>query len=331
MKVLIVTHSEDNESTTLVGDALREPGAEPLRLDTDLFPTEVQLAIHEAGSGRLLVMRRSGGPEVDLGEVSAVWYRRFAPGKKIPREMDPQLRGPSVEESRRTLLGLLASLDAFILDPYDRVRRASNKQLQLRLARELGLAIPDTLITNDPDAVRRFAAAHPQGIVTKMMASFAVYDEQGREQVVFTNPLEPEDLENLEGLDLSPMTFQERVPKELELRVTVVGRRVFAAAVDSQASGRATEDWRRDGAGLVESWEEHTLPPEVAARLLALCDRLGLEYGAIDLILTPEGRWVFLEINPVGEYFWLEIHPPRFPISHALAETLADPGLRRVV
>jgi glutathione synthase/RimK-type ligase-like ATP-grasp enzyme len=329
MKVLIVTHSEDNESVARVAEAVAELGGEPVRLDTDLFPTESLLACRLGDGGQKLVLRPSGGEEVDLGDVGAVYYRRFYPARKIPGTLDEQLRRASVEESRRTLLGLIASLDAFQLDRYDRVRRANHKQLQLHVARGLGLTIPDTLITNDAEAVRRFAADHPEGIVAKMLSSFAIYDEAGNEQVVFTTPLGPEDLEEMDGLDLSPMTFQQRLPKALELRVTVVGRRLFVAAVDSQSSERATEDWRRDGVGLLESWHEAELPPEVGERLLALCDRLGLNYGAVDLILTPGGRYVFLEINPVGEYFWLERFPG-LPISRALAEVLVDPGRRRV-
>lgn len=330
MKVLIVTHSEDNDSVARVAEAVADLGGEPVRLDTDLFPTETLLACRLGDGGTRLRLRPSGASgEVELEDVGAVYYRRFYPARKIPDSLDSQLRRASVEESRRTLLGLLASFGAFQLDPYDRVRRAGHKQLQLRLARELGLAIPDTLITNDPEAVRRFAAEHPEGIVTKMLSSFAIYDEAGNEQVVFTTPLGAEDLEDMEGLDLSPMTFQQRVPKALELRVTVVGRRLFAAAVDSQSSERATEDWRRDGVALLDRWSEAELPPEVGERLLALCDRLGLNYGAIDLILTPEGRYVFLEINPVGEYFWLE-HHPGLAISQALAEVLVDPGRRRL-
>jgi glutathione synthase/RimK-type ligase-like ATP-grasp enzyme len=161
-----------------------------------------------------------------------------------------------------------------------------------------------------------------------MLSSFAIYDEEGREQVVFTTPLSAEDLDSLEGLDLCPMTFQERVAKELELRVTVVGRRVFAAAVDSQAAETTREDWRRDGVSLEGRWREHALPETLEEKLLALCRRLGLNYGAIDLILTPDGRYVFLEINPVGEYFWLESAPPHFPLSEALAEVLAEPAAR---
>lgn len=328
MTVLIVTHSEDHHGVENVLEALEARGADPCRLDTDRFPTEIRLrgGFSDGGENHRIVW--PDGRELALGDVSAVWNRRFAVGKDLPEDLESQVRSASVNESRETLRGLLATLDAFQLNPLPTVHRASNKQLQLRVAREVGLQIPDTLITNDPDAVRRFAAEHEAGVVCKMMISFAVYDEEGTENVVFTNVLSDEDLEHLEELALSPMTFQEKVDKSVELRVTVVGRKVFSASIDSQASDRALHDWRRDGAALLERWQEHELPGDVEERLLALCDRLGLQYGAADFILTPEGRCVFLEINPAGEWFWLEKRPG-FPLSAEIAAVLADPASRR--
>ena len=161
-----------------------------------------------------------------------------------------------------------------------------------------------------------------------MLSSFAVYDERGREQVVFTNRVREEDLEDLGGLSLCPMTFQERVEKRLELRATVVGRRVFTASIDSQTSARAAHDWRRDGVRLVEEWQPYQLPPEAEQPLLALMDYFGLNYGAADFILTPDGRHVFLELNPSGEFFWLE-HGPGLPVSQALADVLLGLAPRR--
>lgn len=329
MSVLIVTRSDDNPSVEAVAEHVRDLGHQAVRLDTDLFPTETRLALHEDGAGQRMVLAPPGGEEVDLAAMTAIYYRRFNPGARIPADLDGQLRAPSVEESRRTLLGLMASLDAFRLDPYDTVKHAMNKQLQLKLARRAGLAVPRTLITNDAVAVRAFAAECQRGMITKMMGSFAVYDAEGREQVVFTSPVGEEDLADLSGLELCPMTFQERVEKRLELRVTVVGRWLFTAAIDPTVSPGSAEDWRREGAERVEDWEAFELPAEIGERLQALCTALRLNYGAIDVILTPEGRYVFLEVNPSGEYFWLE-RTPGFPISRALAEVLVDPAARRV-
>jgi glutathione synthase/RimK-type ligase-like ATP-grasp enzyme len=331
--VLIITYSGDNESVESVARAVCERGGRAVRLDTDRFPSEVRLAAHYGGEsgGRVTGVTgatgAAGGGEFDLSEVGAVWHRRLRVAARVPRGMDAQLRAASVGESRAALLGVLAGLTAFRVDPEAAIRRAEQKPLQLRVARELGLEVPRTLVTNDPSAVRAFYAACGGRLVAKMLSSFAVYDREGRESVVFTNPVGPEDLEDLSGLSLCPMTFQERVEKALELRATVVGRRVFTASVDSQASARAAHDWRRDGARLVNGWRPYQLPPEAEGRLLALMDYFGLNYGAADFILTPEGRHVFLELNPSGEFFWLD--GPDLPISAALADVLLGLAPRR--
>jgi glutathione synthase/RimK-type ligase-like ATP-grasp enzyme len=160
-----------------------------------------------------------------------------------------------------------------------------------------------------------------------MLSSFAIY-EDGKENVVFTNRLSAEDLEHLDGLRYSPMVFQEMIPKALELRITVVGEKVFASAIDSQASARAQHDWRRDGLRMIDAWQFHDLPEDVTRKLLKMMDAFGLNYGAIDLILTPDGQYVFLEINPGGEYFWLEEHPGHL-ISAAIADVLLGLAPRR--
>jgi glutathione synthase/RimK-type ligase-like ATP-grasp enzyme len=145
---------------------------------------------------------------------------------------------------------------------------------------------------------------------------------------VFTNPVKPEDLADLSGLHLCPMTFQEMIPKALELRTTVVGDRVMTASIDSQASARAAHDWRRDGLRLVQDWRAYELPREVEEKILRLMDYFVLNYGAIDIIVTPDGRHVFLEVNPVGEFFWLE-RSPGLPVSDAIADVLLGRARRR--
>jgi MvdD family ATP-grasp ribosomal peptide maturase len=326
MAVLIVTRSDDTESVASVINSIEERGGSAFRFDTDRFPTEIRLAARYTGSSQKILIAGPQG-ELDLDQVSAVWYRRLNPGGQIPNTVAPDLRRASIQESRVTILGLIASIKAFHLDRQQLVRHADNKQLQLQAAREHGLEIPLTLITNDPEAVREFARTCKGGLITKMLSSFAIYEDE-REKVVFTNKVGSEDLHDLDGLRLCPMTFQEDIPKALELRVTIVGNRVFTASIDSQLSEWGKNDWRRDGVALLDKWEDYNLPDEVQEKLLKFMDYLGLNYGAIDMILTPDGRHVFLEINPAGEFFWLE-DCPGLPISKAIADLLLGLAPRR--
>lgn len=319
--VLIVTRSSDNASIALVTAALEARGARAFRLDTDRFPTEVRLALHQPrGRGTL----RTPAGEVALGDIAAVWYRRAAIGAALPGDMDRQHRAAALQESRATLVGMLESLDCFTMDRVSTVRAAEHKPRQLELASALGLAVPRTLTANDPAAVRAFWDLCGGRVVVKAMTSFAIRDDDGHEQVVFTSPLAAEDLDHLDQLALSPMTFQEHIAKSVELRVTLIGGRVFAAAVDSQSLERARVDWRKEGSRLVRSWSPYPLPPEVAAALLRLAAELRLSYGAADVLVTPDGRHVFLELNPAGEWFWLDDVFGPAALSSAIAETLLE-------
>ena len=329
MSILIITHSDDNECVMPVAQAVARKGGHTIRFDTDRYPTDVRLTAYYGASGagdeRLTLTNEAG--EFDLREVTAVWHRRINFGAHLPSALDKQLRHASLGETSAAAHGMLASLKAFRLDHLQHIRHAENKQLQLQVARELGLDTPRTLTTNDPAAVQAFARSCEEGMVTKMLSSFAIYEE-GKELVVFTNAVRLEDLADLSGLSLCPATFQELVPKSLEIRATVVGHRIMSAAVDSQVSTRATHDWRRDGVRMIQDWRPYQLPGEVEEKLLRLMDYFSLNYGAIDIILTPDGKHVFLELNPCGEFFWLE-RSPGLPISDAIADLLLGHLSRR--
>ena len=323
MTVLIVTFSHDNESISLVIKALETMGKKAFRLDTDRYPTEVKIDLYSGDQKAGIIT--DGEQELELTEVSSVWYRRMRHGQKLPDSMDSQFREVSLKECRLSIRGMIASLPGFHLDPITNVDRTNHKQLQLQVARQLGLLIPGTLTSNNPEAVKQFAQEFKAtGIVTKMLSQFAIYDENKQEMVVFTSPVTDEDLDNLEGLQFCPMTFQENIPKALELRITIVGKQLFTAAINSQQLEGATYDWRKEGRALHQQWQAYDLPQIIEKQLLELMTYFGLNYGAIDMIVTPDKRYIFLEINPVGEFFWLELYPPHFPISQAIAEILVN-------
>jgi glutathione synthase/RimK-type ligase-like ATP-grasp enzyme len=184
-------------------------------------------------------------------------------------------------------------------------RRLDSKEEQLKVALRNGLLIPDTCISNDPEQVGRFMEQEGGSVVSKMQSSFAIYRE-AEQHVVFTNTVTTDQLEDLATLQFCPMVFQQRIEKKLELRVTVVGHAVFAFSIDSQRLENAQVDWRKEGLTMVNDWQPYTLPDEIQHKVLAFMDDYGLNYGAIDLILSPDDQYYFLEVNAAGEYFWLD-------------------------
>src|SRR5262249_39067415 len=178
------------------------------------------------------------------------------------------------------------------------------------LARQYGLTIPETLITNSPAEARQFWQHYPGEIVYK---AFRASPEAWRE----TRLLLPHEEALAETVRLTPVIFQRYFPAVYDLRILLVGERVFAAAAAIQ-QGEYHVDVRMNRNML---YAPHTLPPDIIQKLLALMHHLHLEYGAIDMRLTPEGDYVFLEINPNGEYLYVE-QATGLPISRALAEHL---------
>lgn len=325
MNVLIITRSDDNESVNMVTAALQNRGAAAIRLNTDLYPTQIRITTSQEGAGSHRLLVDETGRRFDLGDVSALWYRRFFAGGRIPSQLG-DTRPACVNEARRTLYGSIATMGCFELDPLKAVREADHKELQLARARAHGLDVPRTIFSNDPERITSFWEELDGNVVTKMQSSFAIYRDN-REMVVFTSVVGKQDLRDLTGLKYSPMIFQERLDKGLELRATVVGRRIFTACIDSQRSAKAKIDWRRDGVGLIDDWQPYELPEPVAEGLLGVMKDFGLNYGAADFIVTPDGRHVFLEVNAGGEWFWLQLQPG-LPIAEALADVLTASAVR---
>lgn len=317
MNVLILTRAGDAYATGPVIEALRARGGRPWVLETERFPTQVGLTWRGPGEGTLTL---PGQGAVELSEMEAVWARRSAL-PALPPELPPDVRQGAAKEAYHQLMGALLDSPAFFMDPPAVYQRARTKALQLRLARQVGLAVPRTLESNDPEAVRAFAATCPGGLIAKMYNDLRV--DGG---TIFTNRIGPEELEHIDDVVGCPMIFQEAVPKALELRVIVVGLQVFAMALDSQALAGAELDWRRTGAQDIERWRPYALPEDARAAMLRLHDALGSNYGAADMILTPAGEHVLLESNGVGECFWFY---PHLPVAEAIADLLLGRVERR--
>lgn len=324
MTILIVTDSKDKSISALQKE-ISDRGQNSFRFDIDAFPTEVGLEI-QYSLGHEQIILFANEEKLILDEVSTVWNRflrnaaKNETGALIPPTIESQFRNPSIQESCTMLEGMLASLNTVQVDPLSNQIRANNKQLQLQTAQNLSIDIPRTLITNNPEAVRNFSQECQHGLITKML-SRPIIDDHGQEKIFYTNPVSPEILNNLDRLRFCPMVFQEQIPKALELRITIVGKQVFTAAVDSQRYQTARYDWRRGQMDLRQDWRLYHLPQGVEAKLLQLMDYFELQYGAMDIILTPDDRYIFLEVNPVGEFYWLE-QVLNLPITKAVSDLL---------
>jgi len=295
--VLIVSTVADIATDYVVRGLVRA-GVRHHRINTEEFPFSRTLALSLDGN-KTTSLSLDGQEQP---QPSAIWYRRVR-SPACPPNMDHGVYEFCLQENRAALLGSLVSCDTRWMSHPANVWHAELKPYQLQVAKQLGLRIPQTLVTNDPNSIR--AAFHSFGsmIVKPCRSGYAVVD--GEERAIYTSRLLAEHLEFLEEARLSPAIYQEHIPKRVDIRATVVGSQIFAAAIDSQSDPAAAVDWRHTtNPNLPHVPIE--LPVQVQACLHSLMSKLGLTFGAIDLVQTPDGEFVFLEVNPNGQWLWID-------------------------
>lgn len=294
-------------------------GVEYLRLCTERFPQEIRLAIEPASAelrGRLV----ADGREVSFDEIVGVWLRR--PGAvTLNPEIPEGLREFSRTESEDALRGLFRALyDRRWVSPHHKVAVAGYKVHQLRLAAELGFKVSQTLVTNDPSSVTPFYQRCERGMIYKPLRFVPITDDTGGEFGIYTSLVTDEDLEQcLDSVQLAPCLFQEVIPKAYELRINVIGDRVWTAAVYSQESEDTALDCRHDLEGCRHA--PVFLPGEIERKCLEMTRHFGLRMSNIDFIVTPDGEYYFLELNPNGQWAWIE-ELTGMPLCAALVDEL---------
>lgn len=299
----------DDLHTTEVTRHLDARGVGWVLIDTARLPADVTLTSTQDG-GRWHADWVGAGGAVDADRLNVMWWRRPQPFRLHDEVRSEQDRGFARGECAAAVAGLWSCLSAHWVNDPDRDEAASRKMWQLQVAARLGLRVPRTCMTNDPARARAFVAAEPAGVVYK---SFSATPATWRE----TRPVRPADLEVIDSVRFAPVIFQELVPGA-DIRVTVVGEEVLAAEFRSAESAYPF-DFRIDTAGCPTA--PHTLPDRLRERLLALMAELGLWYGAIDLRRDASGDYVFLEVNPAGQWLFVE-YATDLPISATLAGLL---------
>ncbi len=325
--VLVLSNAED-DSTRFVTEHFNRLGTPYVRFNTETFPAEAIIALYPHGNAIEGYLQLLNAKPIDISDIQSVWYRR--PIIAVLPEAIPKGNVEFIQrESNATLWSLYTTLDAFWMNPplWSSKLLEANKLLQLKIARGLGLQIPETVVGNDPEKLLELAMRHGGRIAAKSLrAGMFLKENDQRPHFLFTQIIESSVLEESgEAIRICPFIGQEYVPKLLELRITVVGEQVFSCAIHSQDSSETTIDWRRYDFSNVKH-EKWNLPVEIERKLVALLKQFHLAYGAIDMILTPDGEYVFLEINPNGQWTWIE-ELTGMPISQAMAEMLSIPPL----
>jgi glutathione synthase/RimK-type ligase-like ATP-grasp enzyme len=314
--IVVVSSKPDSHATAVLAEleAMKEPAT---LLDLAEFPLLYRLSMNYGNSHAAGPHLRAETGSIDFSQVRSIWWRRPQPFRLDPDLRDPAYVNFAINESHEAITGLWHSLDVFWINNPACDAAAQRKAHQLHVAQKLGISIPETLITNDPRQAQQFIERHER-VICK---AFSATQENWRE----TRLVGPEELANLERVRLAPVIFQRYVEAVYDLRITVVGNDIFPAAIYSQETAYAV-DCRIDiGRARIEPVR---LPEPQQDQLHKLMDTLGLVYGAVDMRLQPDGTYVFLEVNPAGQFLFIETATKQ-PIARSLAVALARSNTAR--
>jgi glutathione synthase/RimK-type ligase-like ATP-grasp enzyme len=314
--ILILSHPDDTTAQRVV-HALHDASARVLFLDTGAFPSRIRLHAQFV-DGQWRGSFLAEGASYALEQIKSVLVRRPT-HYQVDQEAPELIQAFLENEAVKGFGGILRTLPCLWMNPLDAHRAANFKPRQIHVAAQVGLRVPRSLITNDPSAVLPFFEMCQGHMIYKPLHGGNVAGGGNVAHTIFTSLVTRESLQHLGRVQLTAHYFQEYIDKQVELRVTVIGETTLTVAIHSQDQTQTRVDWRAGYGNL--RYSTYALPERVEQQCLQLTHQLGLMYGAIDLIVTPQQEYVFLEINPGGQYEWLEAET-QLPFSATIAETL---------
>lgn len=307
--VLVVTAVDDITADMVIAE-LNRRGVPVIRLDPSDIGDDLAMSAQfgvgaSAPSGRLNTPSRSA----DLGTVRSVYWRR--PSWPVFDGLSGEDSRHSAAQVRHGLGGTLYALPhcRYVNHPL-RNHAAEFKPLQLAVAQRLGFTVPPTLVSNKLDDIRKFITGHDR-VIYKVLR-WTSYRRDGQGWSTWTEPVSVDELDA--SVSVVPHLFQARIDKVADLRVTVVGDRVHAVRIDSDLL-----DWRTDYAAL--KYSAVTLPHCLEKTLFACLEHFGLSFGCFDLCLDQDGNYYWIELNPNGQWGWLE-DEAGIPLTASFADLL---------
>lgn len=300
--ILIITNKEDLTADYVILELTRR-NIPFFRFNTEDYPEKVFITFTYSGQ-TIFIKIGNKDKTIDLRDIKAAWYRR--PGTPTVNSviLYSEHRSFATAESVVVLQSLYRLLGCKWLNhPLD-IAAAESKPYQLVLAREIGFNIPRTLITTSPNELLCFYELCNSRVIVKPLKQ-ATLREGDEELVIFTSQVTKDNLKDIESISYSPSIYQEHIDKELDIRVTIAGNYIFPVGINSQLHDETQIDWRQ-GEIIDLPHEVYTLPEDIKDKCFEIVRKFNLKFGAIDLILAKDGNFYFLEINPNGQWAWME-------------------------
>jgi hypothetical protein len=319
--ILIFTNKQDTHADEVIR-RLYTRNIKVFRLNSEdiLSEYKVNLQIDREGiwSGEIT---DEVGRVLNLASLKVAWLRKpefnFFNGNNAESEQEE-----FIASEVKALINILYSIPTvkWINDPFV-ANRSKVKFQQLLSANHYGIRIPKTVITTQPEKAKEFFVSCGEEVLVKTIYTGNITID-GLNQGIPSRKIGKDDFYKFyESISLSPTQLQEYVEKAFELRVTVIGEKVFAVKIDSQVNEETKIDWR-----LHTKMNPHSifeLPLKIERFCVDFLKEQGLVYGAMDFIVTPTDEYYFLENNPFGQYLWLEIET-KIPLTEEICNLLVS-------
>lgn len=269
-------------------------------VDEFLFNQKIIQKIGKDHSQNLII---DNNKNIDLQDIDVVWYRRVL-RPNLPESVSSLDKEYVQRENLIYLKSLWLTLgeSAKWINPFSSLDKSNSKALQLREANRLGLSIPETLITNDKSSIINFIQKNERDGTIYKTFSPTSWEENNKIFACYTATITIDMLSTEENMALTPGIFQKRVKKDFEVRVTFFGEDYIAVKIHNSEK----LDWRVLFSNNELKLSSLRLPIDVEKKCLALMEKLEIVFGCFDFIVTPEGEYVFLEVNEMGQFLWVE-------------------------
>lgn len=299
--ILVITQSRDTTVDYLI-ERYTSNAITFCRFNIDQL-TRYEIAVGDEDEWRI----RTSDWTLQLNQTQSIYYRK--PMLPDVRSYAARYREMIETDIIALIDGIVDSFSGKVLSRPSLLRLAENKTLQLLYAIRHHITTPASCISNSKTILNEFEQEYSE-LVIKPLSIGDVRGEDVHERF-FTSIFHG----SIQDVSITPIYIQEYIPKKFEARITIVGDDVFAVRVESENR----VDWRQDPNST------RFTHMDCPATILRMCNQImkdfDLRFGAFDFIVTLDERWIFLEVNPNGQWLWLE-RMLDLPISKAIVSEL---------
>lgn len=297
-KILLITHRRAYECDSLI-DELNDAGISFLRYNLDLEdPSRITVDFRR----KIAISLECDGKQTDVNSIKLAYFHQTLPEKIYQVGDDQALDSIRRSVVLQTLFSMEGLINSIWINRPSSVHLASNKILQLKKAKEIGIEIPETIVSNDPSKICEFT--QDGEFIVKTISSPKYFSDRSEsryfeaETISFDKKWHQEP----DALTFVPLIYQEKIKKLKELRIVFIGENVFAAQCDANEAFldyRVRED-------IVDIMEPCVIPEWLSCKLKSMLEIYGLQYGSFDMLMDDNGKYIFLELNPTGAFGWID-------------------------